>query len=552
LKTHRRSLGGVISVHFAVVCLYGLISCAAASAEPLVYLTVKSLPMPVTPELHAQILRYYHVERWRVGTIARQLQVHHGTVERVLHQAGLPRIGNVRACRIDPYLPFILETLKKFPTLTASRLYVMTCERGYLGGPDHFRHLVSHHRPRPAAEAYLRLVTLVGEQGQVDWAHFGHLQIGKARRPLMAFVMVLSWSRRIFLRFCLDARMESFLRGHVQAFEAWGGLPRVLLYDNLKSAVLERQGSAIRFSPTLLDFAGHYRFEPRPVAVARGNEKGRVERSIRYIRDNFFAARTFSSVEDLNDQAQAWCLGQADSRLCPQDRTLTVGLAFAQEKPSLLALPVNPYTVEERLEVKVGKTPYVRFDLNDYSVPHTAVRRVLTVLAEEKSLRIVDGQEVLACHVRSYDRDQQIEEPSHIQNLVERKAHASAQRGMSRLCQAAPASQQLLSAAAARGENLGSITMSLLRLVDRYGAVQVQIAILAALTRGVPHPNAVRLALETQREARHAPAPVAVQLSAQARLRDGVIHAHRLDSYDQLSTTQQPQPQGDTDEPKEE
>jgi hypothetical protein len=94
--------------------------------------------------------------------------------------------------------------------------------------------------------------------------------------------------------------------------------------------------------------------------------------------------------------------------------------------------------------------------------------------------------------------------------------------------------------------------MSLLRLVDRYGAAQVQIAILAALERGVPHPNAVRLALETQREARHAPAPVAVQLSAQARLRDGVIHAHCLDSYDQLSTTQQPQPQGDTDEPKEE
>ncbi len=280
--------------------------------------------------------------------------------------------------------------------------------------------------------------------------------------------------------------------------------------------------------------------------------KGRVERSIRYIRDNFFAARTFSSVEDLNEQAQAWCLGQADARLCPQDKALTVGRAFAQERPSLLALPVNPYTVEERLEVKVGKTPYVRFDLNDYSVPYTAVRRVLTVLAGEKSLRIVDGQEVLASHVRSYDRDQQIEERSHIEDLVERKALASAQRGMSRLCQAAPASQQLLEGAAARGENLGSITMSLLRLVDRYGAAQVQIAILAALERGVPHPNAVRLALETQREARHAPAPVAVQLSAQARLRDGVIHAHCLDSYDQLSTTQQPQPQGDTDEPKEE
>ena len=297
--------------------------------------------MPVTPELIEQIQRYYHVERWRTGTIARQLKVHHGTVERVLRQAGLPRIGLVRASRIDPYLPFIHETLKKFPTLGASRLYTMARERGYKGGPDHLRHLIANHRPRPAAEAYLRLVTLVGEQGQVDWAHFGHLQIGQAKRPLMAFVMVLSWSRRIFLRFSLDARMESFLRGHVQAFELWGGLPRVLLYDNLKSAVLERRGDAIRFSPQLLAFAGHYHFEPRPVAVARGNEKGRVERAIRYVRENFFAARSFADLADLNAQADIWCVGQADDRLCPQDKTLTVGAAFAQEQPRLLALPAT-------------------------------------------------------------------------------------------------------------------------------------------------------------------------------------------------------------------
>ena len=101
----------------------------------------------------------------------------------------------------------------------------------------------------------------------------------------MAFVMVLSHSRQIFLRFFLDARMENFLRGHVAAFTAWSGVPRVLLYDNLKSVVLERRGDAIRFHPTLLGFAGHYRYEPRPVAVARGNEKGRVERAIRYVRE---------------------------------------------------------------------------------------------------------------------------------------------------------------------------------------------------------------------------------------------------------------------------
>ncbi|SAK70585.1 integrase catalytic subunit [Caballeronia glebae] len=230
--------------------------------------------MTIKTEVEAQILRYYHVEKWRCGTIARQLHVHRGTVQRVLAQACLPRMGGLqRPSRIDPYLPFIHETLKKFPSLTASRLYAMVTERGYRGNIHHFRHLVALHRPRPTPEAYLRLRTMPGEVGEVDWAAFGHLQIGRARRPLMAFVMVLSWSRQIWLRFFLNARMDSFLAGHVGAFEAWSGVPRVLKYDNLRSAVLERQGDAIRFNPALLAFASHYRFEPRPVAVARGNEK---------------------------------------------------------------------------------------------------------------------------------------------------------------------------------------------------------------------------------------------------------------------------------------
>ena len=208
--------------------------------------------MAIPPELEAQILRYYHAEQWRVGTIATQLRVHHSVVTRVLAQAGLPHTtGAPRPSQIDPYLPFLRETLARFPRLTASRLYAMVRARGYPGGPDHFRALVARQRPRPPAEAYLRLRTLPGEQGQIDWAHFGKLTIGRAARPLMAFVMVLSYSRHLFLRFFLDARMENFLRGHVAAFQAFGGVPRVLLYDNLKSAVLERVGDAIRFHPTL-------------------------------------------------------------------------------------------------------------------------------------------------------------------------------------------------------------------------------------------------------------------------------------------------------------
>jgi hypothetical protein len=125
--------------------------------------------MTIPPELEAQILRFYHVEKWRGGTIARQLHVHHATVMRVLAQAGLPRTGApTRRSQVEPYLPFITATLQKFPTLTASRLYAMVRERGYRGGPDYFRHLVARHCPRRSAEAYLRLRSLPGEQSQVD------------------------------------------------------------------------------------------------------------------------------------------------------------------------------------------------------------------------------------------------------------------------------------------------------------------------------------------------------------------------------------------------
>jgi hypothetical protein len=401
--------------------------------------------------------------------------------------------------------------------------------------------LISVHRPRPITEAYLRLRTLPGEQGQVDWAHFDHLQIGRARRPLMAFVMVLSWSRQIYLRFFLDARMDSFLAGHAGAFETWSGLPRVLLYDNLKSAVLERRGDAIRFNPQLLAFAAHHRYEPRPVAVARGNEKGRVERAIRYVRENFFAARKFIDLDDLNAQAALWCAGPAAHRPCREEPTMTVGEAFERERPSLLGLPENPYPCELQLAVSVGKTPYVRFDQNDYSIPHTHVRRTLTVRADPRQVRILDGLTLLATHERSYDRGAQIEIATHIDALVARKREARHHRGLDHLSQAAPASRALMLRAAERGGNLGNITVHLLRLLDRYGAAELQAAIEETLASdAAPHQNPVRLALERRREARHVPPPVAIPLPEHVRKKDTLVTPHRLDIYDQIA--------GDADE----
>ena len=162
---------------------------------------------------------------------------------------------------------------------------------------------------------------------------------------------------------------------------------------------------------------------------------------------------------------------------------------FAEEAPRLLPLPDNPAPLLERVAVKVGKTPYVRFDLNDYSVPHTHVRRALTVLADTHEVRIVDGAQVLACHRRSYDKGAQIEDTAHVQALVEHKRAARQHRATDRLAQVAPASQDLLLRAAERGANLGAITTGLMRLLDRYGAADLQAAILEALERDVPHPE---------------------------------------------------------------
>ncbi len=485
--------------------------------------------------LEAQILRLFHAEHWRIGTIATQLGVHHCTVRRVLAQAGLSAgRQSVRPSIVDPFIPFIVATLEQYPRLTASRVYEMVRARGYPGAPDHFRSIVARFRPRPPAEAYLRLRTLPGEQAQVDWAHFGKLTLGRATRPLMGFVMVLSYSRHLFLRFYLNAAMANFLRGHVEAFAFFDSVPRTLLYDNLRSVVLERRGDAIRFHPTVLELAAHYRFQPRPVTPARGNEKGRVERAIRFARDRFFAARTFRDVDDLNAQAMHWSEQFAAARPCPEDRDRSVRDVFAEEKSHLLPLPDNPFPTEERVEATVRKTPYLRFDLNDYSVPHDRVQRTLVVLATLETVRIFDGDELIASHPRCFERGQQIENPEHIAALVEHKRAARTHRAIDRLHQAAPSAKDLFVHAAERGHHLGVLTRGLTRLLDSHGASALEHAIRDALEQDATHLGAVRQLLDWRRHERGQPPPLPVPLPDDPRLRDLNVRPHNLSDYEVL------------------
>ncbi len=505
----------------------------------------------ISRELEAKILRLYHVEHWRVGTIANQLGIHHSTVERALERGGAERRPPKRPSMIEPYLPFILSTLETYPKLRASRLYEMVRDRGYRGGPDHFRHMVARHRPRKPAEAYLKLRTFPAEQAQVDWAHFGTTRIGRATRILSAFVMILSFSRQLFVRFFLDQRLANFLRGHVAAFGWFGGCVRVILYDNLKSAVLERRHDAIRFHPELLALAAHYRFEPRPVAPARGSDKGRVERAIQYLRHSFFAARPWRDIDDLNAQVERWCAELASTRPWPDDRSQTVRQAFEQERSSLIALPAEPYLTEECVKVSAGKQPYIRFDGNDYTVPHARVRRTLVVRADLERVRILDGLEVVATPDRSFDTGVCIEDPRHIAALVQDKRKARKGRATDRLARAAPSSPKLLVQLAERGENLGAATTALVRLLDRYGAGELEVAITEALGQDVCHPHAVRHVLERRRRERDQPPPVPVELPDDPRVRDLVVRPHALDGYDKLRQTQNEEQAHDHDEENE-
>lgn len=488
----------------------------------------------ISPENEALILRLYHGEKWRVGTIARQLGIHREVVYRVLRKVGVEPETLQRPAMVDPFVPFILEALKKYPGITARRVYEMVKERGYPGQPDHFRHVVARIRPPEPAEAFLRLRTLPGEQAQADWAHFGKIAFGRAQRPLMAFVMVLSYSRAIFLRFYPGASNVYFTLGHVEAFAAWAGSVRVVLYDNLKSVVLERHGDAIRFHPAILALAAHYHFEPRPVAPGRGNEKPRVERAIRFIRGRFFTARKWKDLEDLNHQAQDWCLGEAMERKWPEDPSLSVRTVFESERGKLLALPADIFPAQERREVVVGKCPYVRFDLNDYSVPHTRVRKTLVVVATVERVRILDGAEVVAEHRRCYGKGEVIEDLAHIEALRVEKRKATKERGVDRLHRAVPSSQELLVRLGERGENLRTAVAMLLRLLDTYGAAELAAAIGECLKRDVPHPHAVRHVLEKRRLDQGQEPVLPLVLPEAVRVRDLVVPPPSLDPYDTL------------------
>jgi transposase len=498
----------------------------------------------ITPEQHAEIRRLYYGEHWKVGTIAAALGLHHETVRAALvnDTQGMRR-GTCRPTQLDPYLPLIRDTLAQYPRLRATRLFEMVKSRGYPGSVVQLRRAVRLIRPAATASVYRRLTTLPAEEAQVDWGAFGAIRIGRGVRPLSGFVMVLAYSRAIFALFTVDQTLESFLRGHVEAFATFQGVARTMVYDNLRSAVLERAGTAIRFHPQLLELAGHYHFAPRPCTPGRGNEKGKVERQIQYVRHAFFAARTFADVADLNAQFRRWRDDVAHHRPHPEQRDRTVAQVLAEEQPRLLPLPAHPFETQVLRSVVSGKTPYVRFDRNSYSIPHTHVRRPLTLLASPTMVRVLAGTEEIARHARSYDTGHVIEQEAHVAGLIAATRQANPSSARDRLRLAVPAITTLLERLATRGESLRYHIARLLGLLDDYGPQELTAAVDRALERDALGAGAIAHILETRRRQRGLKPPLPIALPDRPGVRDLDVTPHRLETYDDLTRSDSDDPE---------
>ena len=486
----------------------------------------------ISDETRARIRRYFYAEHWKIGTIASELSVHPDAVRKAIESERFKSTLLLRTSIVDPYAEFIRLTLEQHPRLRATRIYQMAHDRGYNGSVVQLRRAVARLRPQ-RREAFLQLHSFPGEQAQADWAHFGHVMVGRAKRALSCFVATLSYSRALYLEFFFDQTTENFLRGHVNAFQAWSGQPRVILYDNLKSAVLERRGNHILFNPRLIELSAHYHFAPQPCQVRRGNQKGRVERAIRYVRDSFWAGRTFTTLAECNAQALLWRDQIAHQRSWPGGDHRTVADAFAEEQPRLLAPALHPFTTDRIETVRSGKTIYVRFDLNDYSIPPEAVGRPLTLVASDTRVRILDGSLQIAQHVRTYDRHQFVLDPAHQEAVLKLKRKAIHSMPLGRLEQVIPESKEFLDQALARGESVGAQTSQLMKLLEQYGISAVRRAIVEALERNTPRASSVAFLLRRQPSS----TPAALDLSRHPQAQSLDVRPHDLEIYDDLART---------------
>jgi transposase len=336
-----------------------------------------------------------------------------------------PRHSAKRPSKLDPFKGQIVTLLERHP-YTAQQVLQELRTKGFVGGYSILKQFVRLVRP-VRKPAFLMLEFAAGDCAQVDWGSYGFITVGSTRRRLSFFVMVLCYSRMIYVEFTLSEGMEQFLSCHRHALELLGGCPARIMIDNLKTGVLEHPpGNPARFHPRYLDFAAHYGFKPVACAVKKGNEKGRVENGVGYVKKNFLNGLELPPFSALNPAARQWMDTVANVRLHGETHCKPLE-RFAQEKPLLRPLPALAYDCAVIRSTAANGCCRVPFQANRYTVPFLYASQQLTLKIYPERLLIYHHEKLIATHLRSYDRRQDIRDPDHLQQLLTHRHRAREQ-----------------------------------------------------------------------------------------------------------------------------
>lgn len=431
-------------------------------------------------ETFCKIRDHHDRQGLTIAQTARALGVHPETVakwvKRTRYEARRPA---PRASRLDAFKDQVVRLLESHP-YSAQQLFQRLREAGYGGGLTIVKDYVAKVRP-VRREAFLKLAFAPGECAQVDWGEYGSVNVGSTRRRLSFFVLVLAHSRRLYVQFTVSQTMEHFLACHEQAFAAIQGVPAKIMVDNLKSAVLQRlAGCAPVFNARYLDFSRHWGFDIAACAPGRGNEKGRVENAVGYVKKNFLNGLELSEFSAINPAAQLWLDTVANVRIHGETRRRPIDV-FQEEQPRLRPLNPMPYDIGRIETARAGKQFRVTLDTNHYSVPARYVGVRVTLKAYPERVCIYHQDQLIARHVRCYDRHQDIEDPDHPKALIAQRANAREQRLWLRFLSLSPQAQTYYDGLEQRRANARHHLRKIVALSDIYGTEPVARAIEDAL-----------------------------------------------------------------------
>jgi transposase len=333
-----------------------------------------------------------------------------------------PRKPRQHVSKLDPFKPEIVRLLERHP-YSAAQVFQRLRAHGFDGSYELVKTYV--HTVRPTRQpAFLKLAFAPGECAQVDWGMFGSVPVGQTHRQLSFFVMVLCYSRMLYVEFTVSQTMEHFLACHQHAFDFFGGVPHKVMVDNLKSAVLKRTvGDAPVLNPKYVDFATHHGFTITPCNVGKGNEKGRVENGVGYVKKNFLAGLEIPDFSALNPAARHWLDTVANVRLHGETREQPTVL-WQTERPALRPVPLQPFDIATVSQVRASRQFRITVETNRYSVPAQYAGQALTLKTSPDRLCLYHGDQLIARHVRRYERFQDVEDPDHPKPLLEQRKKA--------------------------------------------------------------------------------------------------------------------------------